>query len=220
MSKAKGMDRQFAVLGLGRFGTSLVKTLSRKGYDVLACDHNQHLVQYISSYATHAVQADVTDENDMRQIGIGNFEVVIIGIGSDFEASLMATMITKEMGVPYVMTKARDLRQKKILESVGANRVVLPEMEMGERIANNLITTNVFDFINISDDYGILEIKPRPKWIGRTIRQSNIRAETHLNVVALKREHQFIVSPKPDEHILDGDILVVVGATRDFQRLE
>ncbi len=215
MSKTK----QFAVLGLGRFGSSIVKTLSENGFNVLACDADADIVQEVSRFATYVVQADVTDENAMKKLGLGNFDVVIVAIGTNLESSVMATLIAKEQGAKYVLSKARDNKQKNILEKVGADRVVLPEWEMGARVATSLITTNVIDYINLSEQFTIAEIEPLDEWAGLSIQKANIRAQAGLNVVAIRRGKRVMVSLNPNEVIEETDILVVVGETANIQRM-
>ncbi len=212
-------NSQFAVLGLGRFGTSIVRTLCKNGCNVLACDEDEDIVQEISEIATHAVQVNVTDEAAMHSLGLGNFDVVIIAIGDDMEASLIATLVAKEMGAKFVLVKAQNSHHKVILEKIGADRVVLPEFEMGERLATSLITTNVIDYINLSEEFSIAEIEPLEQWIDVSIQKANIRATIGLNIVAIKRGKRVIVSPKADELIQDEDILVVIGETSVLQRL-
>ncbi len=207
--------KQFAVLGLGRFGQSVVRTLHEKGYDVLAVDVDIDLVNEMSKYSTLVLQADVSDENVIRNLGLNNYDVVIVAIGGDLETSVMATLLAKENGAKVVIVKAKNISQRTVLEKVGADRVVLPEREMGEKLAINLISTNVIDFINLSDKFGVGEIEPLPKWIGQTLIKSNIRAEYEINVVAIKREEvDIIVSPRPNEVIQEGDKLVVIGESK------
>ncbi len=209
--------KQFAVLGLGRFGQSVVKTLHEKGYDVLAVDVSIDLVNEMSKYSTLVLQADVSDENVIRNLGLNNYDVVIVAIGGDLETSVMATLLAKENGAKKVIVKAKNISQKTVLEKVGADRVVLPEREMGEKLAINLITTNVIDFINLSDKFGVAEIEPHSKWIGESLIKANIRAEYEINVVAIKRsEDDVIVSPRPNEIIQKGDRLVVIGESRNI----
>ncbi len=212
-------NKQFAVLGLGRFGQSIVKTLSQNGNNVLACDIDEDVVQDMSEIATHVVQVDVTDEHAMARLGLRNFDVVIVAIGSNLESSTMATLIAKEQGAKYVLSKAKNHMQKSILEKVGADKVVLPEWEMGNRVATNLITTNVIDFINLSDEFTIAEIEPLNDWVGLSLQKANIRAHTGINIVAIKRGKRVIVSLKPDEIIQEEDILVAIGEISDLQRL-
>lgn len=212
-------NRQFAVLGLGRFGQSIVMTLIENGCDVLCCDKNIEAVKEVSKYANHVIQIDVTDEHALNSVGLNNFDVVVVAIGNNMEAGIMATLIAKEMGVELVIAKAKNLIQKSILEKVGADRVVLPEKDMGVRIATNLITTNVIDFINLSDKFGIAEIAPKPEWIGKSLQKSNIRASSGLNIVAIKRDNKVIVSPKAEEIIFANDVVVAIGENSDIQRL-
>ncbi len=213
-------SRQFAVLGLGRFGQSVVRTLYNKGYDVLACDNNIDIVNEMSKYSTLVLQADVSDENVVRNLGLNNYDVVIVAIGADLETSVMATLLAKESGAKYVIAKARNISERTVLLKVGADKVVLPEREMGEKLATNLITTNVIDFINLSDKFGVAEIEPLEKWLDETLIKSNIRAEYNINVVAIKRgESEVIVNPKPAELILHGDKLVVIGENKDISHV-
>ncbi len=213
-------SKQFAVLGLGRFGQSIAKTLVENGCDVLCVDKSNDAVNEMSKYASNVIRADITDVHAMGSLGLNNFDVVIIAIGENMEAGIMATLIAKEMGVKTVITKAKSVIQKSILEKVGADRVVLPERDMGVRIATNLITTNVIDFINLSDKFAIAEIEPRKNWIGVSLSKSNIRANYGLNIVAIKRDDKVIVSPKAEEIIFEGDILVTIGESSDIQRLK
>ncbi len=210
--------KQFAVLGLGRFGQSLVRTLSDLGYNVLACDDDADVVQDISQFATHVIQMDVTDEHAVSSLGLGNFDVVIVAIGKNIEASIIATLVAKEMGAPYVIAKASSLKHKSILEKIGADRVVLPEWEMGARIATNLVTTNIIDLINISDEFSLAELDPLPQWVDQSIQRLNVRAETGLNIIAIKRGKKVIVSPKPQETLQRDDIMVVIGDNSNIKR--
>ncbi len=210
--------RQFAILGLGRFGRSILKTLSDNGCSVLACDSNLDIVQEMSQYATHVVQVDVRDEMSLESLGLGNFDVVIVAIGGDLEACVMATLISKQAGAKYVIAKVQNQMQKKILERVGADRVVLPEWEMGVKIATNLVTSNIIDFINLSEEYSIAELEPVESWVDLSLQKANIRAVSGLNIVAIKRGKKIIVSPKPDEIIMATDIIVAIGENSDIQR--
>ena len=148
---------------------SLAKTLSENGFDVLAVDKNAENVQIASEFVTHAVKADVSDEYSLRSLGIGNLDVVVVAIGSNLEASVMATVIAKDLGNKYVISKAQDEQQKRILERIGADRVIFPEREMGVRIANSLMFGNFVEFIEVSDEFGIAEIEPLPNRVGKTL---------------------------------------------------
>ncbi len=213
-------SKQFAVLGLGRFGQSVVKTLYNQGFDVLACDKDEAIVQEMSKYSTAIVKGDVKDEAVIKSLGLNNYDVVVIAIGEDLETAIMATLLSKENGGKYVIAKGKNVSQRSVLLKIGADRVVLPEKEMGERLATNLITTNVIDFITLSDKFGIAEIEPIEKWIGQTLIQANIRAEFNVNIVAIKRKNvKIIVNPRPTEEILEGDKLVVIGENTDIQKV-
>lgn len=212
------IKKQFAVLGLGRFGRSIAKTLSENGAEVLAVDNNMELVQDISEYVTHAVMADITDEADLRNLGLGNFDVVIIATGSHLESSVLAILLAKEMGVPYVIAKALDENHKKILEKIGVDRVILPEREMGVHIANKLLYGNFFELTEISDDVSIAEVIPKKEWIGKSIIESDIRAKYDLNVIAIRQQEDIIASPKPIHVINENDILIVLGENVNIQK--
>lgn len=211
------IKKQFAVLGLGRFGRSIAKTLSENGAEVLAVDKNMELVQDIAEYVTHAVIADITDEMDLRNLGLGNFDVVIIGTGSHLESTVLAILLAKEMGVPYVIAKALDENHKKILEKIGVDRVILPEREMGIHIANKLLYGNFFELTEISDDVSIAEVVPKKEWIGKSIIESDIRAKYDLNIIAIRQQEDIIASPKPTYVIQQNDILIVLGENINIQ---
>ncbi|NDO45538.1 TrkA family potassium uptake protein [Clostridium sp. MD294] len=212
------IKKQFAVLGLGRFGRSIAKTLSENGAEVLAVDNNMELVQDISEYVTHAVMADITDEADLRNLGLGNFDVVIIATGSHLESSVLAILLAKEMGVPYVIAKALDENHKKILEKIGVDRVILPEREMGVHIANKLLYGNFFELTEISDDVSIAEVIPKKEWIGKSIIESDIRAKYDLNIIAIRQHEDIIASPKPTYVICENDVLIVLGENINIQK--
>lgn len=212
-------NKQFAVLGLGRFGQTIVQTLSQNGYDVLCCDKNIDMVNQMQPYATRVIQADFADEDAIRSLGLNNFDVVIIATGDNLESSVMATMMAKEMGVKTVIAKAKTINQRNILKKIGADKVVLLERDMGIRLATNLITTNVIDYINFSDMFGIAEIEPKSEWVNKSLKESNIRATTGLNIVAIKRDDHLIVSPTAEEIIAPTDVLVIIGENEKIQRL-
>ena len=211
------LNNQFIVLGLGRFGMSIAKTLSEKGCDVLAVDNNAEVVQNAMEFVTHAVKADITDEIALKSLGIGNFDVAIIAIGSNLEASVMATLIAKEAGVKYIVTKATDEMAKKVLKKIGADRVIFPEREMGVRIANSLLYGNFFEFIELSDEFGIAEITPNKDWIGQTIAGCEIRGKYGLNIVAVKHGGKVDVTPSATYVFKEDDIIIVLGENKVIQ---
>ncbi|WP_058484862.1 potassium channel family protein [Defluviitalea phaphyphila] len=213
-------EKQFVVIGLGRFGTSIAKTLAESGCEVLVIDRNEEAVQDASEYVTHAVQADVTDIDVLKSLGIRNFDVGVVAIGTDMQSSIMTTLLLKELGVGYVLAKAQNEIHKKVLEKIGADRIVLPEREMGVRIATNLISGNILDYIELSSSHSIVEIKALKEWIGRNLRDINMRAKYGINVIAIKSNKKINVSPRADDVIKEEDVLVVIGGNTDIQRLE
>ncbi|AUN12125.1 potassium channel family protein [Clostridium botulinum] len=212
--------KQFVVIGLGRFGTSVAKTLYTLGNDVLAIDSSDDIVQSISDSVTHSVQMNATDENSLRALGIRNFDVAVITIGSDIQASTMATLLVKEMGVKYIIAKANTEIHAKVLYKIGADRVVFPERDMGVRVAHNLVSTNILDYIELSPNYSIAEIVIPKIWHGKTLNELNIRANYGINVVALKRGEEINVSPVAEDTIESGDIIVAIGSEEDLTKVE
>lgn len=212
--------KQFAVIGLGRFGTSVAKTLTMMGHEVLAIDESQEKIQEIVNEVTHAIQADAKDENALKAIGIRNFDVVIVAIGKDIESNILVTVLLKELGVRYVVAKARTALQGKVLSKVGADKVVYPERDMGVRVAHSLVSSNVLDHIELSDEHSILEVVAPEVLVGKTLRESALRAKFDVTVMAIKRGNDILVNPSPDEPIKDGDILVAVGRNDKLRSIE
>lgn len=212
--------KQYAVIGIGRFGSSIATTLYSMGNDVLIIDNNEEKVQCISDLVTHAVQADATDEAILNAVGIRNFDVVIVTIGSDIQASILITLLCKDAGVDYIVAKAQNELHAKVLYKVGADRVVMPEHDMGLRVAHNLVSSNVLDYIELSPNYGVVEIEATPKWMGKTLRQLDLRAKYGINVMAIKHGDDINISPGGDDMIGEGDILVVIGENDDIGLLE
>ena len=213
-------DRQFAVIGLGLFGSNMAKALSKMGYEVLAIDKNQHKVQEFSDEVTHVVQADTTDENALRELGILNFDVVVVAIGEDVQANVLTTLQLKEIGVNFIVATSRNSLHTKLLEKVGADRIVAPERDMARRVAYNLASTSVMDYIELSPRFSIVEITAPKAFQNKTIAESNIRAKYGINVVAIKRGEDLIISPLPSEKIIKDDIVVVVGKNESINGLE
>lgn len=214
------MMKQFAVIGLGRFGVSVAESLYKQGYDVMAVDSDEERVQKFSDEVTHVVQADCTDENALKALGIRNFDVVVVAIGEDIQANVMTTLLLKEMGVPYVVAKAKNALHGRMLEKIGADRVVYPERDMGVRIAHNIISRNVMDYIELSPELGVVEVNAPQELIGKSLQQANLRSRFGVNVVAIKRDEEIDVSPKAEDVITAGDILVVIGKTEGVLKLE
>jgi len=212
--------KQFAVIGLGRFGISMADTLHKMGYDVLAIDKDEQRVQEVSDSVTHVVQADTTDEDALLALGIRNFDVVVVSIGEDIQANVLTTLQLKELGVRHIVAKARNPLHGKMLHKLGADRVVYPERDMAQRVAHNLVSTNVLDYIELSPQFSIAEINAPKRLINQSLIEADLRGTYGINVVAIKRGESVIVTPLPDEKIHENDILVVVGGNEGVQRLE
>ena len=224
--------RQFAVIGLGRFGSSVAKTLSEKGKDVIGIDSSEQIVQDMSEVLSQSVCADARDDKALKALGIQNIDVVIVAIG-DLEASILITLTLKEMGIKEIVAKAVTEDHKKVLEKIGATRIVMPERDMGQRMANVLITPKVLDHINLSADSSIVEIVSPPDFVGKSLRELEIRVRYGVNVIAIKRitkslsakgeakeEEKIEVAPQADEIIKAKDILVIIGANDKIEKLK
>ena len=203
--------KQYIVIGCGRFGSSVATTMHLLGHQVMAIDKNDDAVQAISEKVTHAAIVDVTDEQALRALGMGNFDVAIIAIGSDIRASIMATLIAKEMGVEQIVCKAKDELQAKVLYKIGADRVVFPERDMGVRVAHNLVSNNILDHIELDPDYYIVDIVTPKEWEGKTLIDLDLRAKYEITVLAIKCGKSINVTPSPEEELKAGSILVVIG---------
>ena len=212
--------KQFIVLGLGRFGMSLAKTLCELGQEVLAVDESEELVNEAAPYVTQALQMDATDETALAELGVNNFDAAIVSIGQNTRDSILVCVLLKELGVPYVIAKANDALHAKVLRKIGADRVVFPERDMGARVARSILTPNVLDLMNLSDDYQIVEIHVPEKWVGNSIIGVNVRRHYGLNILAIHREGRFLMSPAPDLSFEEQDTLLVMGRKNDIERLE
>lgn len=213
-------EKQFAVIGLGRFGASVAMTLLKMGYEVLAIDSNPERVQKFSDSITYVVQADTTDENALKELGIRNFDTVVVAIGADIQANTMTTLLLKELGVNRIVAKASNALHGKMLQKIGADRVVYPERDMGYRVAHNLAAPNVLDYIELTPEVSVVEVSAPAILIGKSLAESRLRSVYGINVVAIKRGEQMIVPPLPEEQIRAQDILIVVGDSVGAQRLE
>lgn len=212
--------KSFAVIGCGRFGSSVAKTLYKLGYDVLAIDYSEEVTQNIAYYVTKAVTVSSFDENVLREVGVANCDVVIVGIGSDIEASVITTLAVKELGVGYILCKAGSEIQEKILYKIGANKVITPEKEMGMKIANNLVSENILDKIDLDPNYTIVEIGIPEIWVGKTLAELEIRKRYLLNVVATKKDDELNIVPNPNEILEEDTAILLVGKNEDLQKFE
>jgi trk system potassium uptake protein TrkA len=205
--------KSYIVIGLGRFGTEVARQLFHHGCEVLAMDTNADLVNQISSEVTHAVVGDARDKGVLRALGVAEFECAIVAIGGSLANSVLATMNLKELGVPHIVGKAHDETHRQVLTKLGADQVVIPEKENAARLARNLASPNVLEYIELSDEYGIIEVPAPKRWLGKSLKELNVRAKLGVNIIAVKRESQINVSPAADFTIMDGDVMVVLGDT-------
>ena len=213
-------SKQFVIIGLGRFGSSVAKTLYALGHDVLAIDSNEDIVQEISDSVTHAVQMDATDENALRTLGLRNFDVAVVTIGANIQASVMATLLVKDMGIKYIIAKGNSDLHAKVLYKIGADRVILPEKDMGVRVAHNLVSSSILDYIELSPDYSIIEIESPKEWYGKSMKELSLRSKYGINVMAIKRNNEVNISPDADDVINKDDIVVAIGSAEDLTKLE
>jgi trk system potassium uptake protein TrkA len=214
--------KQFVVIGIGRFGSALAKRLCELGHEVLAIDTDEDEIQKISEGVTHAVTADASDEGVLKSLGVRNFDVAVVAIGTDIQASIITTLMLKDLGVKYVVAKAQNDVHAKVLYKIGADRVVFPERDMGERVAHNLIATNILDIIELSPEFSIIEFAVPHNWVGKNLRDINLRVKYGVNVVALKstKNNMMNAAPMADSEIKEDCILVVIGSNENLKRLE
>lgn len=214
------MKREFAVIGLGRFGGSICEELSLEGMKVLAIDCKESKINEFKNIATHAVVADSTDEQILKELGIKNIDHVIVAIGDDIQASILTTVILDDMGVEKITVKAQSDYHEKILNKIGADHVVHPERDMGKRLAHSLISSNILDYLELSEDYSMVEVRSGKAMLGKTLIDLDIRAKFGCNVVAIKHGKEMNVSPRADYQITDDDVLIVIGADNDISKFE
>ncbi|MCI5993517.1 MAG: TrkA family potassium uptake protein [Clostridiales bacterium] len=214
------MKKTYVVIGLGKFGTAVAERLYELDNEVLAIDECTESVQRIENKVTYAVVADARDENVLRSLGVKNYDCAIVAIGTDLAASVITTLNLKELGVPQVICKATDETQKRALEKIGADRVLIPEREIGIKLAQTISSTSILDFIELSREYGIAELPTPAHWAGKTLRELNVRAKYGVNIIALKSGSKVNVSPAADAVLQADAVLVVVGTNEQLAKLK
>ena len=200
--------KQFVVIGLGRFGESVAKTLYSLGHEVLAIDMDEDSVQEIADNVTHAVQMDATDESALKTLGLRNFDVAVV------------TILVKELGVKYIIAKGQSDLHAKVLYKIGADRVVLPEKDIGVRVAHNLVSASILDFIELSPDYSIMELRVLNEWDGKSLKELKLRSRYGINIMAIKKGESIDISPKAEDILSADDIIVAIGSADDLSNLE
>jgi len=211
--------KQFIVLGLGKFGSAVATTLVELGHEVLGVDNDEERVDALKDKITQAVQADITEEKVLKELGVKNFDAAIVSITTDLEASILVTMMLKEMGLKYIIAKAQNNLHAKVLEKIGVDKIVFPERDMGARIARSLITPNIKDYIELEPDYSIIEIEALPEFVDKTLSELDLRNKYGINVLAIKRNNSFNISPQAKDIIKKGDLLIVIGETKKITEL-
>jgi trk system potassium uptake protein TrkA len=213
-------NTQFAVFGLGRFGGSLVKALHQNGVEVLAVDIDQKKVDEYAKYAIQAVQVPNLDATTLQMLDITSFDHVFVSFGDNIEGSVLLTLLLKEMGVKKVWAKASSDNHQKVLNKIGADRVIHPERDMAEKIANYISSQSIIDYIEISNEHSIVEIIASPKIYNKTLKDLDMRNRYSCNIIAIKRDGVVKISLLPNELILKGDVLVVIGRKTAIKRFE
>ena len=216
----KTKEKQYAVLGMGSFGESVALTLENMGCDVLVMDDSYEKIQDISDKVSYAMKADVSDPDALQALGGKNLDGVVVAVSENLEAGIMATMLCKEMGIPLVVAKAKNKLQGAILKRVGADRIVYPEIEMGSRVAKSLVSREFMDWIELSNDYSMVEIAVPDKWVGRTLVDINVRERLGINVVGIIVNGKIDVTLDPQKPLPEGGILIVIGANDVLEKFD
>lgn len=213
-------DKNVIVLGLGRFGRALAKKLYEKGVEVMAVDSSYAKVQKIAGEVSYSAQADMTDEDALSELGIKNFDIAIIATGSNLEASIEATLLCKDAGIKTVIAKATSVTHARILDKIGADKIVFPELDSGQRLARVIAGSNLLEFIQFSDKFSMAEVRCHESWVGKSLMEIDFRNEYDLNVVAFERAGELIISPDPTSPIEKNDLLILIGTKENVQKVE
>ena len=214
------MKKEFAVIGLGRFGSSIIKELRDLNVNVLAIDKDEAIINDYKDMVTEAVIGNTMDENVLKSVGITNFDHVIVAIGENIQASILTTLILKDLGVEKVTVKAQNDYHGRVLEKIGADAVIHPERDIGRLLAHRLVSTHTLDILEISDDHSIVEFKAIDDFTDKTLEQLDFRNEFGVSVLAIKRHEHIIVSPDANTKILEDDILILIASDQDLSKFE
>jgi trk system potassium uptake protein len=211
---------QYAVIGLGRFGSSIAKELIKLGYEVLGIDKDEEHVDEMSNVLTHVVVADATDEEVLRSLGIRNFDCVVVAIGDDIQSSILTAILLKDMGVKHVVAKALSELHGKVLNKIGVDRVIFPERDMGVRVAHQLVSPNLLDFIELSKDYTIVELSVPKRLCGLSLKDLDPRARFGCSVVAINKKEGVIIAPSATDTVEEHDVMVLIGTNEQIETFE
>lgn len=213
------MKKSFAVIGLGRFGRSIAMELSKLGADVMVIDYDEEKINRMSDCVTCAIHIDVCDTEALCNTGIANMDAVIVAMADYLEPSIMSVITAKDLGVPQVIAKARDHVTGEIYEKVGADKVVYPEKESGKRISKQLMCSDFLEFFELSDNISLIELLPKKEWIGKSLRELNLRRDYKINVIAIKKDDDVNVVMDPDEPLKCDSPLIITVKKEDMKRL-
>lgn len=212
------MRKQYAVFGLGSFGESVAVTLQELGCEVVVVDNHMERIENISPYVSYAVQADIEDPEVIRSLGARNLDGVVVAVADDMEASIMATLVSKEIGVPYVLAKAKNELHAKVLKKIGADSIIFPEKEIGQSVARNLVSGEFVDWISLSPDYSITEIAVPEKWIGKSLSEIDVRRTKDVNVVGVRIGEKIQVTIDPEEPLQKEMMLIMIGSNEALEK--
>ena len=212
--------KSYFIIGLGLFGEALARNLCKLGAEVLAMDLRNDLVQLVANDVTHAVVGDAQDKSVLRALGAADFDCAVVAIGDDLAASVLTVMNLQELGVKEIICKAHDETHRRVLERLGVDRVLIPEQAHAQRVARSLVRHNVLDYIELSEEYGILDVPAPKSWIGKTLKELNVRAKLGVNIIAVESDKKTNVSPAADYMIREGDIMVVLGDTYSLEAVQ
>lgn len=213
------MKKQFAVFGLGSFGVSVAVTLQRLGCEVIAVDHDRERVDEIADKVSYAMRADIGDPEVIRSLGGRNLDGMVVAAAESMEASIMATLMAKEVGIPYVICKARDELHGEVLKKIGADAIIFPEEEMGKKVAKNLMSANLTDWIALSPDYSVAETVVPKAWIGKTLKELDVRKNYDVNVAGIKEGDRVEITPDPDIPLSEKMILMLIGSNEALEKI-
>ena len=213
-------NKTFAVIGLDRFGSNLAINLQKMGHEVIGIDSNEERVRHIADEITHAAIGDPTDEDVLTALGIADADVAVVSLTDDIQSGVLVTLMLKEMGMSNVIAECTSEIHGRILEKVGADRVIYPEKDMGERLAKNLSNTDIMDYIDLSDEYSIMEIKMPHKWAGKSLAELKIRANYNINIIAFRTIDGTIkISPDPYEPLNAEDAIIVIAPNKSIEQI-
>jgi trk system potassium uptake protein TrkA len=213
------MKRQVVVIGLGRFGATIASTLVARGHEVVGIDSNRERVEEVSHLLTHVVQADAADEQTLRDLGLENYDVGIVAVSKQIEASVMTTLLLKRLGVRRLIARASNALHEEILFRIGADRVVIPEREMGVQVAHTFGAPQIEDYLEVADTYGLSRLRLPAAFAGRTLGELDLPARCGLTVVLIRRGERTILQPPPDARLQPDDQIVVAGTVEALEKL-